>query len=350
MKRIIDVPIEALPDRYSADWQRWFEREYKNLNIPFLRVNPTPLSNEIRNGSFLDVSGTNYYKAMQIAEICKLIYTNDISDDDVFLFHDLWHFGIEALAYMRDGMNKKFKITGCLHAGSYDPYDFLSKKGMGFWGEDAENSWFKIVDKIFVATEFHRQLILSKRKCDPRKIVVTHWPFYYEQQPCEKENIIVFPHRLDSEKNDHLFTELEMRFRMSKTEANCSWKFLRTKLVCRTKQEYYNIIERAKIAISFADQETFGIAMMECLFADCLILVPNRLSYVNLYPPIFRYDSFDELYERMLMFMSEEYYNEESDDFLPFNYLLDAKLDTKIKMQKLGGKAIERMIEEALSC
>ncbi len=290
MKRIVDVPIESLPDRYSTDWSRWFQREYNRLNTDAIIINPKSLSDTIREGSFLDVTATNYYKAQQIAEISEMIYNHIITNDDVFLFHDIWNPAIESLAYIRDGLGMKFKITGCLHAGSYDPHDFLAKKGMGYWAEDIENGWFKIIDKIFVATNFHKRLICEKRKVNPKKIIVTGFPIYYEGKHLPKENIVVFPHRLDDEKNPYLFTETESYFQM----IDPKWKFIRTKDVCGTKQEYYNLLERSKIAVSFADQETWGIACLESLFAECLLVVPSRLSYREIYPNSVQFSSFSE--------------------------------------------------------
>src|SRR3990167_7207885 len=115
MHRIIDVPIEPLEERYSANWHRWFAKEYERLNVPYIRINPATLSDKIKDGRFLDICGTNYYKAMQIAEISRLAYEGQITKDDVFLIHDYWFPGIEALAYIRDAMKIDFKICGLLH-------------------------------------------------------------------------------------------------------------------------------------------------------------------------------------------------------------------------------------------
>lgn len=341
MNRIIDVPIEALPERYSADWQRWFQNEYHRLQISFYRVNPLPISQTISQGSFLDVIGTNYYKSMQIAGICDMFYRKEITNDDVFLFHDAWHSGIEQLAYIRDGLGMKFKITGCLHAGSYDPYDFLAKKGMGYWAEDIENGWFKIIDKIFVATNFHKRLLTTTREVDPKKIIVTGFPIYYEGKHLPKEKIVVFPHRLDEEKNPQLF-DLAKEFIHQK--GHTEWKFIRTKDVCSTKEEYYNILERAAISVSFADQETWGIAMQESLFAGCGLLVPDRLSYPEMYDPCFLYSGIDNFASSLLILVThfgEVMKNSRKENVVEANRAI---------LLKKGSEAIENMIKECASC
>ena len=61
--KIINVPIEPLEQRYSADWIRWFDREFTEAGIEFTTVIPEPLTDKIVRGSFLDVAGTNYFKA-----------------------------------------------------------------------------------------------------------------------------------------------------------------------------------------------------------------------------------------------------------------------------------------------
>ncbi|MFH1506334.1 MAG: hypothetical protein ABIE94_05105, partial [archaeon] len=242
MKRIIFIPIEPLIERYSANWLRWFPKEFDRLGINYVMINPRPLSDKIRDGSFLDISGTHYYKAMQLAEISRMIYNYQITDNDVFFIADAWYSGIEALAYMRDGLGLDFKIAGILFAGTYDPNDFLTKKGMEYWGKDLENSWLRIYDKIFVGSDFHKRLICSTRDADPKKISVVGHPSYYEGTHCEKENIIVFPHRLDEEKNPHLFDSLSVMVE----ESFPDWKCIKTKEVCKTKQEYLDLLERAK--------------------------------------------------------------------------------------------------------
>lgn len=114
------------------------------------------------------------------------------------------------------------------------------------------------------------------------------YPFYpksYNLKPnVKKENIVVFPHRLDPEKQPQKFDManyyLEPLFP--------DWQFIRTKDVWTNKQAYYDLLNRAKIAVSFATQETFGIAMVESVLCGCIPIVPERLSYKELYGINFR--------------------------------------------------------------
>lgn len=295
--KIINIPIEPIEWRYSTQWQNWFLNYFYSQNIRYRDVLGPVTSGHISQGSFLDVVETNYFKTGQLNLICKMIMDGDIDNTDVFFFHDLWFPGIELLAYIRDGAGLNFKICGCLHAGSYDESDFLHKKGMTSWAEPLENSWFNFIDKIFVATNYHKNLLMKKREVEPHRIKVTGFPIYndFGQGYRRKENIVVFPHRLDTEKNPDTFRELkqemERKFPL--------WKFILSSEKCSTKKEYYDLLNRSRLSISLADQETWGIAMQESVFCGCIPLVPNRLSYKEMYPLGLRYRGVESLKEKI---------------------------------------------------
>jgi hypothetical protein len=295
--RFYIIPIEPLEERYSSQWALWFENYFsqqKRHDYEFIKGDT--LTNSIIDGSFLDVCGTNFYKASQLQKICKIIHNNKPDKNTVFFFHDLWFPGIEMLAYMRQGLSLDFKIAGCLHAGTYDQYDFLYKAGMKTWGKSLEESWFNFIDKIFVATNFHKKMILKNRCANQKKIIVTGFPIFPQNNSAilwkNKENLVVFPHRLDSEKRPELFKGLSDYLSKSK-KAPTALSFVRTMDVWHGKKEvYYDILQRAKIAVSFARQETWGIAMQEALFAGAIPIVPNRLSYKEMYSDYFIYKDF----------------------------------------------------------
>ena len=291
-----NVPIESLEERYSAQWNVGFPHEFARLGVRFRTLYPGTAGiaeQPISNGQFLDVVRTNGFKALQLQMLVDLVIRKELKENDVVFLHDLWFPGLEMLFYIRDGLGLKFKIAGLLHAGTYDPWDFLTQKGMGRWARYLENAWFGEVDAIFVATEYHKRLLLEHRLTFPEQIHVTGFPLF--QEPVDlnnsvKENIVVFPHRLAPEKNPQGFQQLEAMCR----EELPDWKFLATKHHCHSKQDYYALLERSKIAVSCAFQETFGIAQQEALFLGCIPVVPNRLSYSELYDLEFRYDNLDE--------------------------------------------------------
>jgi glycosyltransferase involved in cell wall biosynthesis len=271
---IFNFFIEPLEERYTAQWQRWIAAGMDALNLPHKDIFGKPLTSKIEVGSVLDVYGTLAYKQSQLRNFIEEIRVNGITADDIVFVHDLWFPGIEALAYIRNMIKVPFKIYGILHAGVYDNHDFTYLNGMRSWGRRFEKMLLTITDRVFVATEFHRDLILKMHKRIKSEIVVTGLFFENEiGEPTAKENIVVFPHRLDKEKNPRRFDRLAKK--LKKTD----WQFIKAAEVCKTKQEYYDLLNRAKIAVSFADQETFGYAMIEALAAGCHVVVPDRLSY-----------------------------------------------------------------------
>jgi hypothetical protein len=283
------VPIEPLEERYSTQWIKWFDEDTDFLGVQKEFVFGEALTSSIETGQFLDVFGTNYYKASQMQKLVALLYSKKIADDDAILFLDAWFPGIESLFYIRDGADLKFKIYGCLHAGTWDEHDFLYRKGMRRWAGQIETNWIEELDGVFVATQFHKDLITRKQDVSPRKIYVTGFPLRMTEMTfgswALKDNVVVFPHRIAPEKQPTIFTKIQWEL----GAVYPHWKFLKTKEVTFSKDSYYDLLSKSKIAVSCALQETWGIAQQEALFSGCLPLVPDRLSYTEMYPDCFRY-------------------------------------------------------------
>lgn len=319
---LVNVPIESLKERYSAQWNEWIPEELDRLGVDYYTVDPKTIRDKIANGSFLDVTSTIKYKADQVSEIVGLVDRGVIGSNSVFLFHDGW-FPIDLLAYIRDLMGYKWKFVCLFHAGTYDHNDLLARKGLDKWGQHLENSWFAIYDDIIVATRYHKDLISTKRYVDPNKIQVIQFPLHYKSfvdPKAKKENIVVFPHRLDPEKQPELFDSLAKDL-----EGYKGFRFIRTKDVWTTKKAYYDLLNSSKISISVALQETWGIAMLESLFCGCAPLVPNMISYSELYPKSCKYMTYWELKDKLAQLMN----------------LLHDKPDTSVAFSKTGLKRIE---------
>ena len=327
---IINVPIEPIPLRYSVDWQKWFLAYFTKNRIDYNSINGKELTKGVEQGRFLDCIGTNYYKSSQLMKIMKDIYQGIISDGDVFFFHDLWFPGIEQIKYTCQLMNIDVKIMGCLHAGAYDPNDMLYQKGMGNWAIHFEHMLFALVDKIFVATNYHKDLIIKSRSLDQNKIKVTGFPFIPRKSKIRgKRNQIVFPHRNDPEKNPETFKTLASVCR----NLLPGWIFRSTHELT-DKDLYYKTLEESKIAISFSLQETWGIAMQECVAAGCIPLVPDKLSYKEMYLPLFKYNNLLEI-RGLLEKMVSDYDNYQTN-----------LLDQLYFLEKAGKDAFTNIMDE----
>jgi hypothetical protein len=303
--KIINIPIEPIEERYSIQWDKWFKESFDEHKIDYVTVYGNKTSGKINVGSFLDVIETNQYKVDQLSKIIKILKKYDNKEPLILFFHDLWFPGLETIAYIRDGLGlNNLKICGCLHAGSYDIYDFLNKKEMSIWAMHMENGWFGgIVDKIFVATNYHRTLLVSNRNVPGWMVNVTGFPFFPDfikktTTPMNnRRNIVVFPHRLDSEKNPDMFDAIANRMQ------NRNYVWWKTKNITLSKYEYYECLQESRIALSFSYQETWGIAMQEAVICGAIPLCPDRLSYTEMYSDVFLYKDELELVEKIDKFM-----------------------------------------------
>jgi hypothetical protein len=122
-----------------------------------------------------------------------------------------------------------------------------------------------------------------------KQIVRTGWPMEYMDSTLnlykgmKKRDLILFPHRIAPEKQVEIFRDLK--------EQLPQYEFV----VCQdqelTKNEYHNLLGEAKIVFSANLQETLGISCYEGAIVDAIPMVPDRLSYTEMYYDTFKYPS-----------------------------------------------------------
>jgi len=196
---------------------------------------------------------------------------------------------------------------GLWHAGSYDPQDFLGRLvGDKPWVRHAEKSFYHAFDHNYFATDFHVRMFFNnllhdypsenpwhdedfERRYESGKIVRTGWPMEYMDTllsgdgPYQKDDLILFPHRIAPEKQVEIFRDLAKYLPQ--------YEFV----VCQdqplTKHEYHRLLKRAKIVFSANLQETLGISCYEGAMVDAIPMVPDRLSYTEMYYSGFKYPS-----------------------------------------------------------
>lgn len=288
------LPIEPIEERYSAQWWQWTREALVDLGLaPQVKIVGEYEPQEIRAGQFLDVYGTNLYKADQMQRLIALLATSG-QQPATILVYDGWFPGIEAIAYIRDAMRRDIRLIGIFHAGTYDPHDFLTQSGMGRWADFLERSWMKIYDRVLVATDFHRNLLENTRTFYPNRIKVVPFPVYENEElrALPKKRAVVFPHRLAFEKQPTDFNCLAAEFR--EMYPGDPARFFRAKDICKSKADYYHALATSRVSFSSALQETFGIAMQESVNLGCVPIVPDRLSYSELFPGTCKYRTIEE--------------------------------------------------------
>tara|TARA_R110002074_G_scaffold125215_7_gene262275 strand:- start:10679 stop:11788 length:1110 start_codon:yes stop_codon:yes gene_type:complete len=303
MKTVYIVDLEPVETRYTAQWKKHLPKqmsEYfgtEDYNVEVISGGDVPQTTT--PGAFLNFAGTNSYKSQQMLQIAELVASGKVKDGDYFLYTDAWNPTVIQLKYMAELLGINIKIGGMWHAGSYDPADFLGRLiGAKPWVRYAEASMFECYDHNYFATRFHVDLFAQSFLTDTKdidqnlevgKMQIVGWPMEYLTDTlkpfagAKKENIILFPHRVAPEKNPEIFAKLK--------ELLPDYEFI----VCQDKQlskdEYHELLGKAKIVFSANLQETLGISAYEGSLVDTLPLVPNRLSYFEMYPDEFKYAS-----------------------------------------------------------
>ena len=296
------VDLEAVETRYTGQWKTHVpELLRKAGHETHIISGPDDIPAATSPGAFLNFGGTNIYKARQVEEMGRLFTANKVVAGDHFVFTDAWHPGIINLKYMSELLGIPVKIHALWHAGSYDPADFLGRLiGNKPWVRHAEQSFFHAIDHNYFATDFHIDLFESvfsetenhewvDTMVAEDKIVRTGWPMEYmvdtlaPYKNLPKRDLILFPHRIAPEKQVEIFRDLATLLPQ--------YEFI----VCQdqqlTKHEYHTLLGQAKIVFSASLQETLGIGCYEGALVGAIPMVPDRLSYKEMYFNLFKYPS-----------------------------------------------------------
>jgi hypothetical protein len=293
MSKIIYLPLEHIPSRYTVHMDRDITEYLEETGKDFIKIYPNiPTPKTMKAGSFLDAEFTIRFKAAQIEELARLYREDVIGSGDVIWSADLWHPGLpESVAYMNYFAKKDVKLRGFIHAGSFTDTDFV--RDMERWAKNFEDNLFDICDRIYCGSEFIKNDIVKKRIVSPDKFVVTGLPLdekdlgKYWDSDIEKDNLVIFSGRNVDEKQPWLFEQLSERLK-GKAE------FINTQKHNFSKDEYYDLLIRAKVVVSYALQENFGFGVNEAVYLGCVPILPNRLVYPEFYDKKYLYNTFDE--------------------------------------------------------
>jgi len=237
------------------------------------------------------------------------------------------------------------------------PGAFLNYKP---WVRHAEQSMFFTYDDNFFATDFHIDMfvrtlfgldnpwieddIADALAGEHPRIKRVGWPMEYlehslDSYKCmDKENLIVFPHRIAPEKQVDIFRDLK--------EQLPQYEFVICQEQQLTKNEYHNILGRAKLVFSANLQETLGISWYEGALVNAIPMVPDRLSYSEMalaefkYPSTWTEDFGSYIQNRKQIVNQVVEYMENYESFLPS--LL--KQTAKLKKEFFSGKALYEAI------
>ena len=134
----------------------------------------------------------------------------------------------------------------------------------------------------------------------PRPRVV--WPHRWEHDK-DPEAFLAAVHALAAEGLDFEVAVAGQAFRETETLMAEAVAGLGDRLVHlgepESREGYARLLASSDVAVSTAQNEFFGLAMIEACYAGCAPLVPDRLAYPELYPAEARYRSHEELVARL---------------------------------------------------
>ena len=301
MANVFLVDLEAVSTRYTGEWKIHVPDLLRKAghNVQVIS-GPTDIPSATTPGAFLNFGGTNIYKASQVEQMGRLFCNGAVRAGDHFVFTDAWHPGIINLKYMSELLGIPVVTHGLWHAGSYDSQDFLGRLvGDKPWVRNAEKSFYYAFDHNYFATYFHIDMFclnllrtssgFYKDWINSGKIVHTGWPMEYMNdiltpyKNMSKRELILFPHRIAPEKQVEIFRDLAKQLPQ--------YEFV----VCQdqqlSKDEYHTLLGQSKIVFSANLQETLGISCYEGTLVDAIPMVPDRLSYSEMYHEGFKYPS-----------------------------------------------------------
>lgn len=291
------VDIEAVDTRYTKQLKEYLPKQIEKAGLSVVVISGGEVPQATTPGAFLNFAGTNNYKSQQMIEISRMFALGEIKDGDYFLYTDAWNPTVIQLKYMAELLGIKIQIGGLWHAGSYDPQDFLGRLiGDVPWVRNAEASMFHCYDHNFFATRFHVNLFAREllgvealfEEDDAEALMneypgvkIVGWPMEYLSDVLEpyksipKKNKIIFPHRLAPEKQLEIFKDL--------AEALPEYEWFVAQEHTLSKHEYHHHLAESKLVFSANLQETLGISMYEGALVGTLPLMPDRLSYTEMW-------------------------------------------------------------------
>lgn len=271
--RLIVVPQYPAQLRYQSWWLTRLEDYYLYFD-KVLILHPPQFTNQAHlSGEFAPAMAAIDYEVRQISLYNQLVIDEE---DDILLLCDISFPGLFSSVLFHKRPKKCFAIC---HATSLNRYDYFAAVRPGKWRVETGTS--KIFDKIFVASEYHKERLGWKNT------VVIKFPLPKIDELVEK--------RLSKEQQHHhsrsfisvarkgvqkIDLELERFFEWS--ERTSIHRFYQTK--GKTWTDYYGFVEAGRFMIITSREETYGYQVIDALSVGTIPLAPRALSYPELLP------------------------------------------------------------------
>lgn len=301
---LIILPIETIESRYTGMMNDVLK------SFADIWIYPDIGNTSIEVGEFLDVNKTSIFKAMQLERVAHLFKYKQIKDGTKFLVCDIFFPGIEMLRYLSELQGIKIEIYGINHAGRADKYDFIQK--LGPWADFSEAGYNRICDKVFVGSEHHKNNVIKKFHLDNVVVTGQIWDSTYITRNYEidssiKEDYIIWPHRMSTEKQFNQLIEIatmlpNYKFVIAKGTKHICKSWLPSNITIKDnlcKQAYYELFAKAKWYLNTSLQETFGYTIQEAILFGCNIIAHDFACIPEMLPKKCLYSNIEQIPEML---------------------------------------------------
>lgn len=277
MSRLIIVPQYPTKLRYQEWWYSELPRNYSQYfdKVIVLGSNIKSTIASFSSSEFSPVEQAIKFEMQQINEYLDF----QLCNEDVLLLCDISFPGLfgQALFHKRP----RYCYAIC-HATSKNKYDYFAGQRKAKWG--VESGMAKLFDKIFVATNYH------KDKLKWKNAVVTGLPLPPTELSRPNFTInkymkIVSVARGTLQKRNKMterFVEGELDVKIE-TPNVTDWR------------SYYQFLAESKVMLITAREETFGYQVVDAILNQCTPVAPNKYSYPELLSREYLYSNNREL-------------------------------------------------------
>jgi len=280
MNRLIFIPQYPAKMRYQEWFIKEFEKEFKNHFDVVITLGGQPKDlNQTKYGNiFSPIEKSIKYELQQIEEYMNL----DLQNGDTLFLNDLSFPGFFANALHHKKPSKCFAYC---HATSLNNYDYFQLVKLSKWKVECGQA--KIFDKVFVATEYHKEKLGWK---NIEVVALPEPPFKFRQikemyNPNKSVDIFSASRPTPQKVNEKLEKIIEALFGKIERYTFDEWR------------DYYVHLTQSKILLITTNEETFGYQAMDAVLAGCTPIAPNKFSYPELLPREYLYNDSDELIE-----------------------------------------------------
>ena len=313
-------PLESLKSRYTHQLStEWMPNAFQKVGASYISVDGKYEQGDIGVGMVLDAVGRGIYSMNQCTDLLERIRRGEITSRATIYLQDFWTPGIESVFYACDLYGIKPKFYARCWAQSVDEFDFTYN--MRNWMRYYELGLDERLSGIFVGSTINRDELKAAGFKTP--IHVTSLPIDYKEirsyhpEDVDKEKMIISSSRLDWEKNPMFMMKVAKQF----LNKHKDWKWVFTssakelrsndqfivdaikeldrteeRFIVKTdmtKDEYYDLLNRASIQFNSALQDYVSFTILEATTYMCDVVYPRFKSFPECVPSDRLYDPSD---------------------------------------------------------